>query len=121
VFPEHARGFVTLALPEAGLKIRDCVLHEKDGRQWLAFPAKSFVTKDGAKKGIPFAKHTEIGSSRTQRNAFQSAALSLIQRLVDGAPSVRNTLGNHTGAAPSGVEELNDRFLSRFRCSDLDN
>ena len=54
---------------------------------------------------IPFVEYTETGSTWTQRNAFQNAALAAIQKVVDAAPNTRNVLGNHTDAAPG---EFND-------------
>ena len=32
-------GFATLFLPEIGLQIKDCALHESHGKHWVAFPA----------------------------------------------------------------------------------
>ena len=39
-------GFFTLAL-DSGLIIKECSLHEKEGKRWFSFPGKPQIDKDG--------------------------------------------------------------------------
>lgn len=39
-------GFFTLAL-DSGLVIKECSLHEKDGKRWFSFPGKPQLDKHG--------------------------------------------------------------------------
>jgi hypothetical protein len=39
-------GFFTLVL-DSGLVIKECSLHEKDGKRWFSFPGKPQIDKDG--------------------------------------------------------------------------
>jgi hypothetical protein len=36
------RGFFTVAFP-SGLIIRDCMLHEKNGKRWVSLPAREYT------------------------------------------------------------------------------
>jgi hypothetical protein len=76
---------VSLALPEVGLRIKDCVLHERDGKGWLAFPAKQRPALDGRMHWFALIEYTETGPDRTLRDSFQKAAVAAIQKLL-GAP-----------------------------------
>jgi len=42
------KGFADLEFVRTGIIIRDCCLHEKGGKEWIAFPARSYTDKDGA-------------------------------------------------------------------------
>ena len=102
------KGFVTLVLPEAGIKIKNCLWHEKAGKQWVAFPAKSFTARDGAAKWTPIVEYSETGATWSQRNAFQSAALAAIGKLVRGAPDARPS--GFPVPPPAIGSDLNDAF-----------
>jgi len=41
------RGFADLELTRIGLVLRDCTWHEKNGKEWVGFPARSYQDKDG--------------------------------------------------------------------------
>lgn len=42
------RGFLTILLPDVGLRIADICLHEKNGKRWLSLPSKPYIKKDGS-------------------------------------------------------------------------
>lgn len=42
------RGFATLLLPSIGLQIKDCTLHESNGKRWVSLPAKPYQKPDGS-------------------------------------------------------------------------
>ena len=44
------RGFVTVELPTVGLEIRDCTVHESNGKRWVGLPAKPYQAEDGSTK-----------------------------------------------------------------------
>ena len=46
-------GFLTLSLWPCGLVIRDCALHSKNGRRWVALPSKAQIDKDGVQPRDP--------------------------------------------------------------------
>ena len=44
------RGFFTMQLLDAGIEIRDCMLHEKNTGKWINLPAKPMVNPNGTAK-----------------------------------------------------------------------
>ncbi|MBL7224691.1 MAG: hypothetical protein ISS59_01040 [Desulfobacteraceae bacterium] len=40
------RAFVAFELTEIGLEIRDCTLHEKNGKRWIGLPAKPYIKNE---------------------------------------------------------------------------
>ena len=78
------KGFFTLVLPEVGIRIKECAWHEKNGRQWVAFPAHQYSTKEGELKWQPLVEFVQSGS-RELRNAFQDAAIAAVKRIAGGA------------------------------------
>jgi hypothetical protein len=78
------KGFCDLELTRVGLILRDCTLHEKDGRQWIGFPAKSFTGHDGETKWMPLVEFAEgAGEARKQ---FQQQALDAIRAVAEASP-----------------------------------
>ena len=41
------RGFLTIRLTNIGLEIRDMTVHEKNGKRWVALPAKPYEKESG--------------------------------------------------------------------------
>ncbi|MGA8760157.1 MAG: hypothetical protein WB611_28325, partial [Stellaceae bacterium] len=80
------RGFFTLALP-SGLIIKDCSVHEKNGRRWVGFPARvqvdieGRVRRDPATGKVLYAQVIDI-AGREQRDRFQVAALTAIDEML---------------------------------------
>jgi hypothetical protein len=73
-------GFADLELTRVGLILRDCTLHEKNGKRWIGFPAKSFTGQDGESKWTPLIEFAEgAGEARKQ---FQQQALEAIHAVA---------------------------------------
>jgi hypothetical protein len=43
------QGVCDIELPFAGIVLRGCCLHEKNGKRWIGWPAKPYETLDGGK------------------------------------------------------------------------
>lgn len=41
------QGSFTITVEPVGLIIKDCLYHEKAGKEWIAFPARPYTGKDG--------------------------------------------------------------------------
>jgi hypothetical protein len=74
------RGFADLELTRIGLILRDCTLHEKNGKQWISFPAKSFTGQDGETKWQPLVEFAE--GADEARKQFMRAALDAIHAVI---------------------------------------
>jgi hypothetical protein len=86
------RGFFTLALP-SGLIFRDCPIHRKADKRWIALPARPQIDGDGQLRRDPatgkilYVQIIEF-TAREQREQFQTAALEAVDKLLgkDAAP-----------------------------------
>jgi len=58
----------------------DCTWHEKNGREWIAFPARSYTDKDGAAKWQPLIEFAP--GAAEEREAFRKQALEAIHQYV---------------------------------------
>jgi hypothetical protein len=77
------RAFVAIKITPPGLVVNDCCLHEKNGRRWLAFPARPYQ-KDGETQWQPIVAVEDKGVLKQ----FQSASLAAIDRfLLQGGES----------------------------------
>jgi hypothetical protein len=70
------KGFVDLELVRTGLVLRDCTWHEKDGKEWISFPAKSYEDKNGNTLWQPLIEFAE--GAREAREQFRKQALEAI-------------------------------------------
>ena len=43
------RGFVDLKMTNIGLTLFECSFHEKNGKNWIGYPARQYDTDDGKK------------------------------------------------------------------------
>ena len=77
----NLKGFVDLELTRVGIIIRDCTLHEKGGREWIGFPARSYEAKDGTTAWQPLVEFAE-GATEARRQ-FQEQAVAAIHDFVD--------------------------------------
>ena len=77
-FKEHRKntlqGFFDVKLTNAGLEIRGCCLHEKDGRQWVQLPSKPYDKDDGSKGWQYFLDFYD----REKRESFQREVLKAL-------------------------------------------
>jgi hypothetical protein len=81
------RGFITLQFIPSGLALRDCTLHEKDGRRWIGLPAKPQIDSEGrVRKDLTTGKtlYTPVIEipGKAERERFQQAALAAVDRLL---------------------------------------
>jgi hypothetical protein len=75
------RGFCDLQLVRTGLIIRDCCLHEKGGKYWISFPARSYQDKAG---GTQWAALIEFADgAKEAREAFQKQAVAAVRAVAD--------------------------------------
>jgi hypothetical protein len=70
------RAFVDLELSRVGLVLRDCTWHEKDGQEWVSFPARSYEGVDGATRWEPLIEFA--ASAKQAREQFQRQAIAAI-------------------------------------------
>ena len=68
------RAFVDLELSHAGLVLRDCTLHEKNGQKWISFPARSYAGDDGATHWQPLIEF----SANANREQFRHQAIAAV-------------------------------------------
>lgn len=75
------RGFADLELTRVGLVLRDCSLHEKNGKEWISFPARSFEGDDGATHWQqPLIEFAE--GARQAREQFQRQVVAAIHTAI---------------------------------------
>lgn len=80
------RGFVTLKLEPSGIVIRECTLHERDGKRWVALPGRPQLAKHGQplkdlNGKVLYVSIVEIAGTEA-RTRFQKAALAAIYKLL---------------------------------------
>jgi hypothetical protein len=81
------RGFADLELSRVGLILRDCTWHEKNGKEWVAFPARSYQDKNGNTLWAPLIEFAE-GATQA-REQFQRQAVEAIHAAAELAEEVR--------------------------------
>jgi hypothetical protein len=74
------RGFCTLVLP-SGLVIRDCSLHEREGKRWIGLPRKPWSKSDGTTGYEPIVDF----ATDEARLSFQLCAVAAVLKLLEGA------------------------------------
>jgi hypothetical protein len=80
------QGFCVLELSPSGLVLRDCALHERDGRRWISLPSKPQIDAEGRQRkdsnsGKPLWSPVVEIRGKDQRERFQRAALLAIDAL----------------------------------------
>jgi hypothetical protein len=91
VMRNSLKGFCHLTLSPSGLILRDCALHERDGRRWIGLPSRPQIDwegrhrKDSVTGKLMWSPTVEI-RGREERERFQAAALAAIDRFLGGAP-----------------------------------
>jgi hypothetical protein len=73
------KGFADLELSRVGLVLRDCTWHQKDDREWIGFPARSYE-KDGTTAWQPIIEFAE--GAKEARAQFQQQAIEAIHLAV---------------------------------------
>lgn len=87
------QGFFTAKLAPSGLVLRECSLHERDGKRWIGLPSKPQLDAEGRQRKDPatgkglWVPVVEI-AGKEERERFQTAALAAVDRLLGkgGAP-----------------------------------
>ena len=80
------QGFWVLTLSPSGIVLRDCALHERDGKRWVSLPSRPPLDAEGRHRKDPATSKAlwlpvvEI-RGRDQRERFQTAALVAIDKL----------------------------------------
>lgn len=67
------QGFLSLRLTNIGLEIRDCSLHQKDGKSWVQLPARPYE-KDGKTSWAAVVEFYD----KQRWEQFQKAALAAL-------------------------------------------
>ncbi len=79
------RGFADFRISEIGLAVRDCPVHEKTVKRWVALPARPRLDKDrnlvsDAQTGkIEYSKVLGF-EDRAQADAFRDAAIAALMK-----------------------------------------
>jgi len=73
------QAFVTLEILDICLEIKDCTVHQKDGKAWIGFPGMQYTDKDGKKqwKNILEFKDDDM------KNSFRMSAVAAIKKFVE--------------------------------------
>jgi hypothetical protein len=74
------RGFADLELSRIGIVIRDCTWHEKNGKEWISFPARPYE-KAGTTAWSPIVEFVE--GAREARSQFQEHALAAVHAVAE--------------------------------------
>jgi hypothetical protein len=74
------QGFADFELTQVGLVLHDCTWHEKNGREWIAFPARSYEGDDGVTHWQPLIEFA--AGARQAREQFQRQAIAVIHAVV---------------------------------------
>jgi hypothetical protein len=73
------QGFAVLVLPQTGLRISDCPVHEKNGASWVSFPARPYQSADGT---TAWARLIDFIDAESKR-AFQLAAMAAVRQAME--------------------------------------
>jgi hypothetical protein len=75
------QGFADLQLVRTGLVIKDCCLHERAGKQWISFPARSYQDGNGRTQWAALIEFAE--GAGEAREAFQRLAVTAVRTFAD--------------------------------------
>jgi hypothetical protein len=75
------RGFADIELTRVGLVIKECCWHESHGKEWIAFPARSYVGPDGETKWQPLVEFAGKNATAA-REQFRNQALVAVHDFV---------------------------------------
>ena len=86
VVKNSLQGFCVLTLSPSGIVLRDCALHERDGKRWISLPSRPQLDSEGRHRKDPVTGKAlwlpvvEI-KGKAEREKFQAAALAAIDAL----------------------------------------
>jgi hypothetical protein len=80
------KGFLDLELP-SGLVLRECSLHERDGKKWIGLPGKPQIDRDGkVRKDASGGKALYVNvvgfATKEARERFRAAAIVAARKLL---------------------------------------
>jgi hypothetical protein len=75
------KGFADLELTRIGLVLHDCTWHDKDGKEWVGFPARSYTDQNGEIKWQPLIEFAE--GAKEAREQFRKQAVEAIRAVAD--------------------------------------
>ena len=78
------KGFADLELTRVGIIIHDCTWHEKDGREWVGFPARSYQDKDGNTQWQALVEFVQ--DAKEIREQFRKQAIEAIHAAAKQEP-----------------------------------
>jgi len=78
-------GFVNLKLEKTGLEIRNCTVHEKDGRRWVSLPAKPYEDENGERGWEQFLRF-DPGPNKQ----FQELTLEALDRFLSHSAKAKD-------------------------------
>jgi len=94
-------GFCDLEIPHWKLQIKGVMWHRRasDGREWISFPGREYIDKDGSKKYVDIV----VWSDRDVHFRFQRAALEAVHAIAGGPqePAPHGATGGATAPAES--------------------
>ena len=61
-------------LPQWQMTIKDCALFEKEGKQWITLPSRSYEAADGSKKHFEL-----VHFPKERKERFQNKCLELLK------------------------------------------
>lgn len=72
------RGFLTVKLTNVGMEIRDCTLHDKEGRRWIGLPSRQYEKVDGTTTWTPIV----LFYDRDKEGQFRAATLKALEEFM---------------------------------------
>ena len=78
------QGFVTLALTPPGIVVHDCSYHQRDGKSWVAWPARSYE-KEGQTQWCRIVE----AADKSAYWRLQSLCVKAVERYLEGRGSTR--------------------------------
>jgi len=81
------QGFLTLTLSPPGIVLKECGLHERDGKRWIGLPARAHIDSEGRQRTDPvtgkklYLPVVEL-AGKDERVRFQREALAAVDRLL---------------------------------------
>jgi hypothetical protein len=74
------QGFADLHFVRTGIVIKDCCLHQKGDKRWIAFPARPY-DKDGKTQWAAMVEFAEDATAA--RELFQQQAVAAVLAVAD--------------------------------------
>lgn len=73
------KAFVTIEILDIHLVIKDCTVHQKDGRAWIGFPGRKYIDGDGNEAWTNILEFKDDAA----REDFRKAAVSAVKDHVE--------------------------------------